>query len=137
MSFLNVAGGFPLALSVGFLSAGFNWNFADWTAGIKSSDSRPIPRESELKRHGVLLGLAALHLLLGGFTSRSHMLLLRGALETSAKTPRTMAGIGLAWGGALTIGTAVVDEWDHYDDGWKVAITGGSLVGLVTAASFL
>ncbi len=136
MSFLNAAGGIPLALSVGFLSAGFNWKFADWIAGVKSGGDR-IPRENEIKRHGVLLGLGALSLLSGGFTSRSHLLLLKGALEASARTSRTMAGVGLAWGGALTIGTSVAWEWDHYDDGWKVAITGGSLAGLVAAASFL
>ncbi len=134
MTILNVAGGIPLALSVGLLSAGFNWKFANWTAGIKS-DTAPT-RQTEIKRHGVLLGLGALTLLAGGFTARSHMLLLRGALDASAKTSRTMAGIGLAWGGALTIGTSITCEWDHYDDGWKVAITGGSLAGLVAAASF-
>lgn len=135
--------GLPIGLSVAALSVAFNWKFADWASGVKSSRgfnrhqaaANPNSRSDELKRHGILIGLGALGLASSAM-GPSPLMFLKQGLEV-AREPKTMAVAGLAWGGAVTIASAVAQEWDHYDDGWKVAITGGSLAGLLAMAAYL
>lgn len=143
MSVLSIGRGIPLALSIAALSVSFNWKFSEWIAGVGPQDSGnrlhhipgPNRRDAELKRHGYLLGLGAIGLISAG-VSPSAMQLVKLGVNT-LRTPRTMALAGMAWGGALTIGSAIVAEWDHYSDGWKVTVTGGSLAALLAAAALL
>ncbi len=142
--------GIPLALSVTALSCAFNYKLSDWCSGAsnndklirdkgsRAEDSRAEIRAAEVRRHGYLLATGALCLVPTVIGSTNPLTVFTsGLLKSGAFQIRPtgqMALAGLAYGGAATIVTGVCMEWDHYEDGWKVAITGGSLFALLGGA---
>ncbi len=119
----------PLALSTTALTCAFNYKLSDWASNVSRDTSESVRRAGELRRTGYLLGLGLLSMapeLIGGLAT--------GAAPFKFRPSEQMALLGLAWGGCLTIVTGVFQEWDHYNDGTKVIITGGSLLGLLAGA---
>lgn len=126
MNVLGLARGFPLSLSTGALAFGFNYKLSEWMAEInsarRSKDERRV-RVAELRQHNFLLASGAI-----GLAS----IPLSCLRLTNAAASMALMGVG--WGSAASVVSAVFCEWDNYDDGWKVFVTGSSLFGLIAAA---
>ena len=120
----------PLILSIASLSCAFNYKLSEWLSGTHTGDRRrgqagtPELRAAELRRHGYLLQAGVVSLIPTVID----------VLVSRAKPTQQMALVGLACGGAATIVTGVFEEWTYYDDGSKVAITGGTLFALLAGA---
>jgi hypothetical protein len=129
---LGTAGGIPLALSIGALTIAFNERAASWASDTKASraskDKDKI-RAAGTARHAWLLALGTLGVASSAVCGQNPWLLLS---QLDTVTPAAQAAVsGLSWGAAATIAGAVAEEWDNYDEGWKVLITGASLGGLL------
>jgi len=139
MAMFGLLGGVPLGLSIAAVTVGFNYKLADWASNFKdaraSKDNR-LARAAELRRHAYLLVLGCLGLASTVIARKSPFLPLRYfATGTTAPELRAAIGpVGLSWGGAMTVVGAVMDEWDHYNEGARVLITGATLAGLLAVA---
>lgn len=119
----------PLVLSTGVLTFGFNNKLSEWYANLKQirkSNDVSLFRSPEARKHGCLLttgsiGLASIPL----------------STLTRVRPVGKFALAGVACGSAVTIGAAVINEWDQYTDKTKVAITGGSLLGVLATALYV
>ena len=124
---LNLAQGVPLAVTAAALSFGFNQKFAGWASDIKeqrrSNDKLRI-RAAETRQHGFLLTQGTVGVSIGIPLS---------TLPRFGPVGK-VAFLGVAGGSALTVVAAIVDEWEHYNEGKKVLITGSALAGLLRAA---
>jgi hypothetical protein len=129
---LGTAGGIPLALSIGALTIAFNHRVAEWASDTKisrTSKDKDKIRAAGSARHAWLLALGTLGVASTAVCGQNPWLLLS---QINTVTPAAQAAVsGLSWGGAATIAGAVAEEWDNYDEGWKVLITGASLAGLL------
>lgn len=133
MALTPFARGIPFALAAGALTYGFNYRLSEWGAeyskALQSKEQDRI-RAAQLRRHNYLLTAGTVGLISSmGFRRCLFPFLTQKPVGAMA------VGLGVAWGGALTIASAVFDEWDHYDEGWKLSITGASLLGLLAASS--
>ena len=139
MALFSLLGGVPLGLSIAAVTVGFNYKFADWASNLKSaraSKDATLARAAELRRHGYLLLLGGLGLASTVIARKSPFLPLR-SLAAGSTTPElrgALGPIGLSWGGGMTVVGAVLDEWDHYNEGARVLITGATLAGLLAVA---
>jgi hypothetical protein len=139
MAMFGLLGGVPLGLSIAAVAVGFNYKLADWASNLKdarASKDAALTRAAELRRHAYLLGLGSLGLASTVIARKSPFLPFR-YLATGSTAPELRAAlgpIGLSWGGGLTVVGAVMDEWDHYNEGARVLITGATLVGLLAVA---
>ena len=141
---LSFAGGVPLGLSIAALTVAFNYRTADWMTDwrrARKSEDKDFKRATEVRRHAYLLGLGSIGVASSIVTRQNPFLLIKASpILTQGVTNLSQAAIGsvgLSWGGAATVVSAVCDEWEDYSDGAKAGITGASLVGLLATSLFL
>jgi hypothetical protein len=127
MNTSNLAYGIPVAVTAAALYFGFNHKLAGWASNMRehrnSKDNLRI-RAAQTRQHGLLLASGTIGVALGIPLAR----------VASIGPVGRIAFLGVAGGGALTVVAAVIGEWEHYNEGQKVLITGGTLAGLLGAA---
>ena len=137
MTLLTFVQSSPLPLSITSLTVGFIHKLADYLSDVTECKKRL--KNYRNRRTDAVESARLEEELLAAQFKRHWIMIASGVvgIATPLITDLQSGTVGVAWGGTLSILSAMIQEWPHYNEGAKLGIFGASLVALLAGAAKL